>query len=99
MCQDVWIFKLSPNVTALEESTLSNPFSIYPNPANDIIHINASATVTNESYSIVNTLGQTVLNGKLENDRSTINVQTLQAGIYFLQIANKQTQSYKIIKN
>lgn len=99
LCQDVWIFKLSPNVTAIEESTLSNSFSIFPNPANDIIHINASTSLTNESYSIINTLGQTVLNGKLENDRSIINVQTLQSGIYFLQIGSKQAQSYKIIKN
>jgi Secretion system C-terminal sorting domain len=96
---NAWIFKLIPLSTGITENQPSNTFSIYPNPANDIIHINASASVTNESYSIVNTLGQTVLNGKLENERSTIDVQTLQAGIYFLQIGDKQTQSYKIIKN
>lgn len=97
---NAWIFKLTPSsVTGIQESTLSNSFSIYPNPTNDIIHINTSTSLINESYAIINTLGQTVLNGKLENEHSTIDVQTLQSGIYFLQIGSKQTQSYKIIKN
>jgi hypothetical protein len=98
---DYWIIKLAPlSATSVQENQLTNiVLSIYPNPTNDFIHINASTSITNESYSIINTLGQTVLNGKVENDNTTINVQTLQAGVYFLQIGSKQTQSYKIIKN
>ncbi len=98
---DYWIIKLAPlSATSVQENQLTNiVLSIYPNPTNDIIHINTSTSLTNESYSIVNTLGQTILNGKIENESSTIDVQTLQAGIYFLQLGNKQTQSYKIIKN
>lgn len=99
-CTEGWIFKLNMNTVGIQENQLSkNTFSIYPNPANDIIHINTSTSLVNESYAIINTLGQTVLKGKLENERSTIDVQTLQAGVYFLQIGSKQTQSYKIIKN
>lgn len=97
---NAWIFKLTPSsVTGIQESTLSNSFSIYPNPANNIIHINTSTSLTNESYNIVNTLGQTVLDGKLENEHSIINIETLQSGIYFLQLGDKKSQSYKIIKN
>lgn len=95
-----WIIKFNPLSVGVQENQLNNGnFSIYPNPANDIIHINSATSLTNQSYSIVNTLGQTVLNGKLENEHSTINVQTLQSGIYFLQIGGEQKQSYKIIKN
>ncbi len=97
---NAWIVKFTPLSTSIQENQItSNSFSIYPNPANDIIHINESNSLTNESYSIVNTLGQTVLSGKLENQHSTINIKTIEAGIYFLQLGNKQTQSYKIIKN
>ena len=99
MCTDVWLFKINPFTVGIHETQITNSFSIYPNPANDIIHFNTSTSLVNESYAIINTLGQTVLNGKLENERSTIDVQTLQAGIYFLQIGSKQMQSYKIIKN
>lgn len=98
-CTEGWIFKLNMNTVSIQENQVTNAFSIYPNPANDILHINTSNSLADESYNIVNTLGQTVLNGKLENERSTIDVQTLQSGIYFLQIGSKQTQSYKIIKN
>ena len=99
-CAEGWIVKLNPTTVGIQETQLTNnTFSIFPNPANDILHINTSTSLTSESYSIVNTLGQTILNGKIENDNTTINVQTLQSGIYFLQIGSKQTQSYKIIKN
>lgn len=100
-CAEGWIVKLNPlSVVGIKENQLgNNNFSIYPNPANDIIQINTSTSLINENYYIVNTLGQTVLSGKLGNDYSTIDFQTLQAGIYFLQLGNKQTQSYKIIKN
>ena len=98
-CEEAWIFKLNMNTVGIHEKQLTNTLSIYPNPANDIIHVNTSTSLTNESYSIVNTLGQTILNGKLENEHSTIDVQTLESGIYFLQIGGKQTQSTKIIKN
>jgi Secretion system C-terminal sorting domain len=95
-----WIIKFNPLSVGVQENQLTNTIiSIYPNPANDIVHINTSTSLVNESYAIINTLGQTVLNGKLENDNTNINVQTLQSGIYFLQIGSKQTQSYKIIKN
>ena len=98
-CEEAWIFKLNMNTVGIHEKQLTNTFSIYPNPANDIIHINTSASLTNESYSIVNTLGQTILNGKLENEHSTIDIKTLESGIYFLQLGKEQTQSTKIIKN
>ena len=99
-CPDATNIKFSGLSVGIQENKLNNnTFSIYPNPANDILHINTSTSLVNESYAIINTLGQPVLNGKLENERSTIDVQTLQAGVYFLQIGSKQTQSYKIIKN
>lgn len=100
MCYDVWLFKLTPSsVTGIEETILSNTFSIYPNPANDIIHVNTYTNLINESYTITNTLGQTILDGELENEHSTINIQSLSSGIYFLQLGDKRTLSYKIIKN
>ncbi|MBK8368584.1 MAG: T9SS type A sorting domain-containing protein [Bacteroidetes bacterium] len=98
-CEEAWIFKLNMNTVGIHEKQLTNTLSIYPNPANEVIHVNTSTSLTNESYNIVNTLGQTILNGKLENEHSTIDVQTLESGIYFLQIGGKQTQSTKIIKN
>lgn len=95
---NAWIVKFNPVSTGIKKNELINLFSIYPNPSNDIIQFNTSTNLTNESYSILNTLGQTVLNGKLENERSKIDVQTLQAGIYFLQLGDKQNQSYKFVK-
>jgi capsular polysaccharide biosynthesis protein len=65
-------FQIKYEYSRYSRKQLTNTLSIYPNPANDIIHVNTSTSLTNESYSIVNTLGQTILNGKLE-----MNIQPL----------------------
>ncbi|MCD6019831.1 MAG: hypothetical protein K0S53_2952 [Bacteroidetes bacterium] len=97
MCTDAWLFKLSPLSVGITENKQTDLFSLYPNPAHDFIHVNASQTLQNESYVLVNTLGQTVLSGKLEGQDHTIDIQTLTPGFYSLQVGvNKQ--SYKIIK-
>ena len=96
---NAWIVKFNSLSTDIKKNQQNKNLSIYPNPATDILLINTSTSLVNESYAITNTLGQTVLNGKLENEHSSIDIQTLQSGIYFLQIGSKQPQSYKIIKN
>ncbi len=97
-CPDATNIKFSGLTVGIQENQFNNnAFSIYPNPANDIIHINTSISLTNESYSIINTLGQTVLNGKLEKYHTTIDVQELPSGFYSLQIG-KQKKSYKLIR-
>jgi hypothetical protein len=95
---NAWIVKFAPLSVGINELRSSNAFSIYPNPANDVIYVNASLSLQNESYTIVNALGQIILSGKLESQYNTINVQHLPSGFYSLQVG-KQNQSYKIIKH
>ncbi|WP_083629308.1 S8 family serine peptidase [Tenacibaculum agarivorans] len=73
-----------------EKSTV---FGAYPNPATDFVQlINAGNTRDGlnalRSYSITNTIGQTVLSGKLESSR--INVSTLNSGMYILETTDGQ---------
>lgn len=70
-------------------------FSIYPNPANDIITI-AAEGLTVQTVHIINTLGQTVYTGTSD----TADIAKLQSGIYVVNVLfdNGTTATQKLVK-
>ena len=64
---------------------------IYPNPANDVLHVEGSEVILVEVYNI---MGQSVLNVN-ENFKS-INIDSLQNGIYFVRL--KTNDGEKTVK-
>ena len=63
---------------------------IYPNPANNILTI-VSHTIEIKNINIYNLNGQLVLNKKLNNNHNTINVSSLETGIYIIDILSENT--------
>jgi hypothetical protein len=71
--------------------------SVYPNPAREQLQItNYELRNGTEDYTIYNFVGQKILQGKLQNETSIINVESLANGIYYLRIAEK---TVKFVKN
>jgi beta-glucanase (GH16 family) len=68
------------NVSALE--SLENSLQIYPNPATDLIFIEAEKTPT--SIALFDLFGKQIL--KKVNDTNKIDVSNLTSGIYFLEV-------------
>ena len=75
------------SANGINDYSLPNSISVYPNPATEMIHIkNDRASVNNTSIQIKNILGKEVYNGWASaNDVNVIDVRMLSAGIYFLQ--------------
>jgi len=75
--------------SGINEYTLDNTLSIYPNPANGIFHV----MFTNEkneklSLEIINNLGQNIKTIELGNDNdinTAVDVSTLQTGVYYVK--------------
>jgi len=65
----------------------NNTIKLFPNPANDVITISFDGDFE-ENYSIINTLGQIVANGKeITNEKQIrISVSNLTTGNYILQM-------------
>jgi PKD repeat protein len=85
----------------VETSTFVNVsndiLKVYPNPANNHITIEISGTV--EKGSIVNTLGQKVLEIVPQSERFDVNISGISEGIYFLKLSiNGNEYVYKLIK-
>jgi surface protein len=67
---------------------------LYPNPVLSVLNVKANANISNQPYTITDTLGRIVLKGKLNSGDTTINVEHLSKGIYYLKVANNKTSKF-----
>jgi surface protein len=67
---------------------------LYPNPVLSALHINVDTHLTNQPYIIVDTLGKVILKGKLNEGDTTINVEHLSKGIYYIKVANNKASKF-----
>lgn len=72
-------YKETLSIADVDKSALS----IYPNPANDVLHIEAKATGT---LYLINTFGQIVHTVAIQNGKVSIPTATLPAGNYVLKL-------------
>ena len=59
-------------------------YNVYPNPAYDYITVKCTHNISD--YSIVNYIGQVVLQGKTNSDEFNVDVRSLSSGMYFIQL-------------
>lgn len=105
------VLQNSPNRASLTTSTVAQPLStktfalsglsVYPNPASDVLNIKSSNGELPESYTIFNSLGQTVATSKIMSDSNmTVNISSLNNGVYFIKLEKTDKAStLKFVKN
>ncbi len=77
--------ELSP--TGLLDYNGHNGFKLFPNPAGNIIVLNANLVFYSASYKILNYTGQTIMEGdKVSGNTCTLDVSKVPAGVYFIVI-------------
>lgn len=69
-------------------------FSVYPNPATDVIYVNANIN-SSENVKIYNTAGSLALSTYISSANDPIQIETLPQGVYILKINN---QALKFLK-
>lgn len=85
-------------ITATGMHTLSNEsfseenIALYPNPAKNILVIEASSRFEPQNVSVLNISGQEVLNLKF---KSELDISTLASGLYILKITGSKGTSFK----
>ena len=72
------------NVPVVAEASEMQDLDIFPNPANDILNITSSETIS--EIEIVNTLGQVVKRIDVNSDNAVCNVEDLTSGVYVVRI-------------
>jgi hypothetical protein len=72
----------------INETAGDNPVSLYPTPAQDVLHLSFGNDVSSFSYSINNVIGKKVAGGSAEvtNHKHSLDLSGLPEGIYFIRI-------------
>lgn len=78
-----------------------NGFNLYPNPATSVISINTANGDLPDSYTVYNSLGQTVATAKVSSAANlTISTSAYSNGVYFVKVdKGTQSKTLKFIKN
>lgn len=72
---------------------------VFPNPTNRYLNIKSKTGLIGSNYSIYNTLGKSVLTGKIASENEIIDLDNLSNGLYLLKLDKNTKQTFKIIKN
>jgi hypothetical protein len=72
-------------------------FTVYPNPATDLVNINSANSI--DSYSIYDLTGRVVKNSNPNSNNFRIDVTSLSKGVYLVKLnSGDKTSSVKLIK-
>jgi Bacterial Ig-like domain/Secretion system C-terminal sorting domain/NHL repeat len=92
----LWNFSTS-TVLGIEDNIIKG-FALYPNPVKGVLNIRAQETL--KTIQIFNLMGQQVFLKRLNSNKTTINLNQLPQGTYFIKITTDKTiKSVKLIKH
>jgi hypothetical protein len=89
-------------ISGINDGAITLDCTAYPNPTTDYLRLKiADNTTINLTYQIYDINGKLLLNKIVEGSETTISMQGLVPGSYFLKVTdNKQEiKTFKIIKN
>jgi hypothetical protein len=87
-CDSTITLNLTLNHTGIEE--LNNfAISIYPNPSRDILFINSEIELFS-SFELIDNQGRIVLHADLQGKKTSINIESIAPGNYYLQIEERK---------
>ena len=85
-----------PNLATDEVKTTVDA-TLYPNPVNNILNIDAKEQIT--SISVYNLTGQQIFTKTMNTKTSTVDMSAYKAGVYIIEVnSNANTRTYKVIK-
>lgn len=81
-------FKITPAPAGVTEITKADLFNIYPNPVNDVLHIESKDGSMIQSIRLTDMSGRVVMEQLASSDKVQLNTSSLAKGVYILMISN-----------
>lgn len=82
-----------------EVSDDGQKLSVYPNPARAFITIDVDYSLLGSSYHIFDQGGREVMRGTVNTESTTVDINHIVNGIYYIQVGTETRTSIKIVKN
>ena len=95
ICHNNVLYLNGPGATLNIPEFEAEALIVYPNPTTTILNIKSAGNLQG-TWKLFNSLGQLVLNGKIENINTTINTQGISAGFYALHIKDEKNNTVKV---
>ncbi|MCX6291534.1 MAG: T9SS type A sorting domain-containing protein [Bacteroidetes bacterium] len=89
---------LTVSAVGINEISEQNLFAVFPNPATNQINVKTEAGFVGSLYKIYDSMGKTVISGKINEKNTTIELNNLSEGIYLFGIGAYKKQAFKIVK-
>ena len=75
----------------------TNNFAFYPNPTRDIVNLSLNQEITN--VTVLNLLGQQVINQSVAGNQVQIDMSGLSKGAYLVKVtAGNQSKTVKVVR-
>ena len=74
------------------------PFKLYPNPVNGVLKVEVDSEYFNTKYSIFDNTGRIVLNGQINSEIVSIELDYLAAGVYTFKVGENMEQTFMVNK-
>lgn len=85
------------NSLGVNDFKQNTSIAIFPNPTTNILNIKAKADLINSEYKIYDQTGKIIETNKITEENTTIQLNNLPHGIYFLKVGNIK-QTFKVVK-
>ncbi len=76
------------------ETFVTSNLKLYPNPVINVLNVKVDNNLINQPYNVFDSLGRVVLNGNLDDVETTINVEQLSKGIYYLKVSDNSASKF-----
>jgi hypothetical protein len=76
-------------VTKTSSFPLNNSINIYPNPAKETLNVDFSLKNVELKLVVVDMLGNEIINENSRNQHTSLNIQNLSSGVYFVKVINE----------
>lgn len=79
-------FNSTNDISAVTNIGNNNYVSVYPNPASDRLNVKFLENNKDFTFSVINSIGQKILVKGIDRNNGSIDISSLENGMYFLQI-------------
>lgn len=86
------------SASAEVDEFLNNLIDIYPNPTTGVVNVQIKNSTSDFTYSVFNAIGQEVTKGNISTSNAVIDMQDLNDGLYFIKLAENNSQKHMIKK-
>lgn len=83
-----------PILTGIEDNN-NIELKIFPNPTNDELQVTLSQNMLAYDYTIIDALGNVIINDKTNANNIKINLKSLKTGVYVIVVTNGIHKWYK----